>query len=174
MKRSTTWLVAAAFSVLLTALAFSYLHHGRAMEQARRAADEAEAVRDLAEQVKAVNNRPAVVLTTRDQVRQLSGLVESTATRCGIDPKRITDMNAEAPRQVGQTPYFRLPTRIEINQVELPQLMDLLAALTEGESLTIESCRITAPHTEVVGKTWNAEFTLAYLLYDPEHDRSTR
>jgi len=171
MKRSTGWLIAAVFGLLIVAAGFSFVSVRSARERAERAADQAQEVKRLAEQVTVLTKRPTVALTQRDTVQQLSGLVEQNAVACGIQQDRIRRIDAQDARRVGQTPYYRLPTRVNIEGVEMPQLIDLLARLTEGDRLSIQDCRFAAPHDEVVGSTWNAEFTLAYLVYDPQQDQ---
>lgn len=171
MKRSTTYAISSLVGLLLVGLVFSAMQVRSAQERASRAAAQAEEVDGLTQQITALTDRPTIALTQIDEVQQLSGLVEQTAADCGIDISKIDTIAAQDARRVGQTPYYRLPTRINIEDAEMPQLLDLLQRLTEGHRLRIEDCRFSAPHSEVVGKTWNAEFTLAYLIYEPGQDK---
>lgn len=170
MKRSTTWLIAAAFGLLFTGVAFSAMRYNDARDRANRAQLQNHEVQQLASQIQGLADQAAVAVTHSGQTQQLSGLVESAATECGIDRKKIVSISAQDARRVGKTPYYRLPTRITIEGVEMPRLAELLGQLAQGELLRIEDCRFVAPHGEVVGATWNAEFTVAYLIYEPSQD----
>lgn len=170
MKRSTTYLIATLFGLLLAGVALSAMRYTDARDRAQRARQQHDAVRQLTGQITALSDQAVVAVMHSGQARQLSGLIESTATDCEIDHKQIASIVAQDARRVGQTPYYRLPTRITIEGVTLPNLINLLDQLAQGDLLRIEDCRIAAPHGEVVGKTWNTEFTVAYLIYEPEQD----
>ena len=172
MRRSTSWLISAIFGLLLVGIVFSAIRYNDSLDRAERAQQQYTEVAYLSEQIKSLADRSAVAFTHSGEAQQLSGLIESTANTCGIDLKQIVSINAQDARRVGQTPYYRLPTRITIEGVEMPRLAELLCRLVDGGLLHIEDCRFTAPHGEVAGKTWNAEFTVAYLMYEPDHDKN--
>jgi type II secretory pathway pseudopilin PulG len=174
MKRSSAWLVAGLFGLLFATLAFSAMRYREAQDRAERASVQAQQVQDLAYEIRSLTDRPSVATTQSDEVQQLSGLIESSAAECGIDQQQIDRIDAQAMRRVGKSPYYRLPTRVNLLNVEMPLLVDLLEQLTQGDRIRIDDCRLFAPHGEVVGKHWNAEFTLSYLIYDPQQDASTR
>ena len=174
MKRSSTWLLAGLFGVLIAGVFLSALRYREAQDRADRAANQSQQVIRLAEQITTLTDRPRVALNESDEVQQLSGLIESIAVDCGISQNKIDRIDAQDARRVGKSPYYRLPTRVNLTGVELPPLVDLLSKLTEGGRVRIDDCRLYAPHGEVVGTTWNAEFTLSYLVYDPQQDGQAR
>lgn len=174
MKRSSAWLLGGCFGLLLAALALSALRYREAQDRAERAAVQAHEVQGLTQQIRSLTDRPSVAMTQSDEVQQLSGLIESSAVACGIHQQQIDRIDAQDPRRIGKTPYYRLPTRVNLLHVEMPRLVDLLEKLTRGGRIRIDDCRLFAPHDEVVGRHWNAEFTLSYLIYDPQQDAPTR
>lgn len=174
MNRSTAWLIGAVFGVLIAALVWGVFHYRDAMDRAHRAADQAQEVRALADQITALTDQPTLAVTETDEVQQLSGLIEASAAGSGIEPHQIASINAQDARRVGQSPYYRLPTRVQLDGVVLTRLVDLLGRLTEGGRIRVDDCRVAAPHGEIVGQTWNAEFTLSYLVYDPRQDTAER
>ncbi len=174
MKRSSAWMVAGLFGLLIAALVYSGLKYREAEAHAQRAADQARQVQSIAQEIVQLTDRPAVAMTQTEEVRQLSGLIESSAIACGIEKQHIDSIDAQDARRIGKTPYYRLPTRVSLVDVELQELVALLTKMAEGDHIRIDDCRIAAPHAEVVGRTWNAEFTLSYLIYDPVQDTVQR
>lgn len=171
MKRAKVWLLPALIGLLLAGVGYSAMRFHKAEERAVRAAQQHGQVLKLAQQIQAVSRQASIAVTHTGEVQSLSGLVETTATECGIRAEQIVSINAQDARRVGQSPYSRLPTRITLEQVGLPQLVELLEKLSHADLLRIEDCRLFAPHGEVVGQTWNAEFTIAYLIYEPSQDQ---
>ena len=174
MKRSTTWLCSAMLGLLLAGVAFSALRYRNAQDQAIRAEQQFHEVEGLAQQVQSQSQQVSVAVTHTGETQSLSGLVEAAASECGITAEQIISINAQDARRVGQTPYYRLPTRITLSDVTLPDLTRLLSKLSETQLLNIEDCRLFAPHDEIVGQRWNAEFTIAYLIYEPTQDPGNR
>ncbi|MEM6506255.1 MAG: hypothetical protein AAF711_12495 [Planctomycetota bacterium] len=170
MTRFKGWLFAAAVGLLVAGVLYSAMRYQRAQDQAARAEQQSIEVQDLAHQIQSLSHETSIAVTHTGETQSLSGMVESTAVGCGIDADQIISINAQDARRMGQSPYYRLPTRITLEQVALPQLVDLLNQLSKADLLHIEDCRLFAPHGEVVGDTWNAEFTVAYLIYEPTQD----
>ncbi len=172
MKRVKSWLLPAILGLLLAGTVYAALRYSEAKDHANRSAEQHREVIRLAQQIQSLSDQQSVAMTHTGEAQSLSGLVETTADQCGIRPKQIVSINAQDARRIGQSPYYRLPTRITLEQVELPQLVELLEKLSHADLLRIEDCRLFAPHGEVVGQTWNAEFTIAYLIYEPTQDQS--
>lgn len=170
MNRVKAWLLPGLMGLLLASVAYAGLQFREAQDRARRAGQQHSEVLELAQQIQSVSQQKSIAVTHTGETQSLSGLVETTATDCGIEAKQVVSINAQDARRVGDSPYSRLPTRITLEQVELPKLVDLLEKLSRADLLRIEDCRLFAPHGEVVGQTWNAEFTIAYLIYEPSQD----
>lgn len=170
MNRVKAWLLPGLMGLLLASVAYAGLQFREAEDRARRAGQQHSKVLELAQQIQSVSQQRSIAVTHTGEAQSLSGLVETTAADCGIKAKQVVSINAQDARRVGDSPYFRLPTRITLEQVELPKLADLLEKLSRADLLRIEDCRLFAPHGEVVGQTWNAEFTIAYLIYEPTQD----
>lgn len=167
MKRSTSWIIAGVFGLLLCGVAYSALALSRANDEAARAEQQANEVQELARAIQQLSDRPTLAIVSTQDIRQLGGMIEQAAEAADIDRSHIGSIAAQDPRRVGQTPYYRVPTRVGIDDVQLGPLLDLLTRLTANGQTRIEELRFSAPHGEIVGNTWNAEFTLAYLIYDP-------
>ena len=170
MNRAKAWLLPALIGLLLAGVVFAGLRYRDAQDRARRAEQQHREVIELAGQIQSLSQQESVAVTHTGEAQSLSGLIETTASECDIPAKQIVSINAQDARRVGQSPYYRLPTRITLEQIELPKLVALLEKLSQADLLRIEDCRLFAPHGEVVGQTWNAEFTIAYLIYDPSQD----
>lgn len=170
MKRAKAWLLPACIGLLITGVLFSALHYRNAIDRAARAEQQHHEVVDLAQQIQSLSQQASVALTHTGEAQSLSGLVEAAATECGIQTDQIISINAQDARRMGQSPYYRLPTRITLEHVALPHLVELLNKLSDADLLRIEDCRLFAPHGEIVGDTWNVEFTIAYLIYEPTQD----
>lgn len=174
MSKLYSRLAAAIFGLLITALCLSVMHLLDAQRGSARASLQASRVSSLAKEISDLKARPSIAVSPSEQVQQLSGLIEGGAKDCGIPARKIVTISAQDARRVGQTPYYRQPTRVSIEDVEMGQLVKLLSDITQGEKIRIEDCRFAAPHGKLVGRTWNADFTLSYLIYDPEQDDTGR
>ena len=172
MKHAKAWFLPALLGLLVAAVVFSALRYRNAQDRAARAEQQHREVLKLAHQIQSLSHQASIAVTHTGEAQSLSGLVETAAAECGINAEQIISINAQDARRVGQTPYYRLPTRITMEHVALPQLVELLNKLGQAELLRIEDCRLFAPHDEVVGRTWHAEFTIAYLIYEPTQDQT--
>ncbi|MBX2851684.1 MAG: hypothetical protein KTR15_08070 [Phycisphaeraceae bacterium] len=170
MKRMKAWLLPTLIGLLVAGVLFSALQYRNAKDRAARAEQQHREVLELAQQIQSLSQQASIAVTHTGEAQSLSGLVEAAATECGINTEQIISINAQDARRMGQSPYYRLPTRITLEHVTLPQLVELLDKLRKADLLRIEDCRLFAPHGDVVGSTWNAEFTIAYLIYEPTQD----
>lgn len=170
MNRVKAWLLSACIGLLIAGVLYAALQFRNAQDRAVRAEQQYREVLGLADQIQLLSQQASIAVTHTGEAQSLSGLVETAAAECGIKADQIISINAQDARRVGQTPYYRLPTRITMEHIALPQLVELLSKLSAADLLRIEDCRLFAPHGEVVGTAWNAEFTIAYLIYEPTQD----
>jgi len=61
------------------------------------------------------------------------------------------------------------PTRIELRQVNLPQVIRFAdQVVDESSGLTMRDLRLRSPAETPTGETWSAEITLTQLTFSPK------
>lgn len=167
-SRRTTWLWAGVFGLLAGACVVSAVQMAAARDTARRALAEHAAVAQTLQEIQNLDHRPQLASVDTEQSARLTQHIETVAQQAGIEPSHIERVQAQPPRRIEGGPYLRQPTQVLLRQVTLQQLVALLHDLDKtGQSLQVDDFRLIAPHDQVVGDRWRAEFTVSYLRYEP-------
>lgn len=175
MKMKRNWQSFACGSMLgilaLAAGAFGW--------QARRTATDAAAAertlaecRQLATEIRALDDGPAKAELAQRPVEELTQLVETWAKQVGIEADNLLRVEPHAPRRVGDTDYLEQGAKVELRDVSLLQLAQFADCVASAEDqLRVTDLRLTAPRQESIEhsgeETWQAELVLASLVYAP-------
>ncbi len=159
--------------LLLAAASVSMQQLARASAQAQRAGQQHESVLTSLDAIRSLQGRPELASVDEDRSTLLARRIETTAADAGIAAQQIERIQTQPPRRIDSGPYLRQPTQVLLRQTTLPQLVTLLHDLDpEGQTLQLDEVRLIAPHDQLVGDRWRAEFTLSYLVYDPLPSRN--
>ena len=176
-QQSKRWLLGAITGVLVLGVVFSYTQWAGAKHQADRARSERDAVAGLLVQLDALGGRPELAADQSEHSEQLTRHIETVASQVGIAANQIDRVQSQPARRIDDGPYLRQPTQVQLHQVTLRELLALLHDLdTDGRTLQLDDLRLIAPHNQLVGPRWRAEFTVSHLIYQPAEtsDRASR
>jgi len=104
--------------------------------------------------------------------------MEATAQAVGVVPGRIVRIDPRSARRIGDTPYEEQPTRVELRELTLEQIVSFLSKVvreergTEVTELRLKPARtggVNAEDSPVSGQVelWDAEVTLTALAFSP-------
>lgn len=167
-QRRNLWMLSCLGGLLIAAAVFSYAQLAKARGHAGRAQSQVTTVVSTLHEIETLGGKPELASVDAERSAQLSRHIETVAAQAGIAPSQIERVQAQPSRRIDGGPYLRQPTQVLLRQVTLPQLLALLHDLdTEGQTLQLDDLRLIAPHDQLVGDHWRAEFTISYLVYDP-------
>lgn len=172
-KRRTLWGMACLGGLLIAAVLYSLIQLDRVRDEAGRAQVQHDTVAQAIDEINTLGGKPEIAAADTERSAQLSRHIEATAAQVGIDSDLIERVQSQPPRRIDGGPYLRQPTQVLLRQVTLLQLLALLNDLdATGQTLQVDDLRLIAPHNQLVGDHWRAEFTVSYLVYDPVETRS--
>ena len=97
---------------------------------------------------------------------ELVAEIEEACSRSSMPATALASIWPESPRRLQRSDYQELPTRVSLERVSLQQLTAFAYHLQAlDSSLTVNQVRLTARKNE--SAIWDAELTVAYLLYAP-------
>lgn len=150
-------------------LAWSWFHLSDAQRQAEAALQSERIVEELSHKIALLKDKPKKAMTLEVAITELSSRIESLAQTGGISKESLVLIQPEAARETQGSQYLEKPTRVEFEKVDLPKLVHFLTSVSEGNGdLYCDSLRIKAPPGDPLGSTWDAEFTLSYLVLKPD------
>jgi hypothetical protein len=164
-------LTAALFAALLAMAGWSYCEFSNSSAAAAAAAGDLAACRDLVGQIKALRQKPVLVGTKARTSTEVAHSIEAAAKNAGLPLTNILQIDPQSPRRLGNSAYEEQPTRVELRNVTLKQLLVFLYALAnDGTGLNLAELRLGAPRDEMnagTEETWLAEVTLTHLIFAP-------
>lgn len=174
-QHRTRVLLSCVGGLLLAGAVISYTQLAKATSHADRARAQRDTVEQALREIDTMRGKPELASIDSERSAQLSRHIETIAGQAGIAHIQIERVQHQPPRRINGGPYLRQPTQVLLRQVTLPQLLALLHDLDQtGQTLQLDDLRLIAPHDQLVGDQWRAEFTVSYLVYEPlerrEHD----
>lgn len=169
-QRRQIVLVATLLILLGAAVAWSYTALSGARAGAVATAEDLARCRHLADQIERMRRQPQLAGDRELAFHDLTRQIEEAARNQGIATDAIVRISPEPARRLGRSAYQEQPTRIELRQATLKQLLGLMhEAAAASPALRVRNIRLSAPRTESDANTWNVEFTLNYLQYHPDN-----
>ena len=159
---------------LLTAVAavqtfFSYV---ASYEQARLAEERATRMTQLAAEIRRLREAPTFAAVGADSQQSIARRIEEALRESGLSEDRVLRIQPpNQPYRLSDSPYQVYPTRIELQNVTLPQFVDFAYALHDAsKGLTVTDVRLWAPRsaTGVGAERWSVEVTLTQLAFSPK------
>lgn len=103
----------------------------------------------------------------------LTRRIEEASQRARLPTENLVRIEPQPAQRVGETSYKAQPTRIELREATLRQLVPFLLALSDEESgLQVTDLRLVEPRQTATlatfGETWNVEVTLTQLVFSPK------
>ncbi len=167
MKSRSVLLIILAGLLAIFAV-WSYREMSSQQQAARLAASDLEECRKAADQIEALRRRPAMAQQNQRDSAETIGLIEKSAKAAGLTDATLVRTVPEQPLRLGDTVYLEKPTRVQLKNVSLVQLVEMVHRIaTDKNRLHAKAMRISAPSAEDTGGLWNVELVLTYLIYEP-------
>ena len=168
MRANALRMSGAALILLALLAAWSYCQMTTHRSAAYRSAGELSDCIELAAQIKASDQEPQRVQAGALAHTDLTRRIERAAGAANIGSEALTRIDAAPPRRLAKLPYEERPTRVSLDAVSLPQLVEFLYGLSaQTHDLWVKDLRLRAPRGEEIGDRWQAETTISYLIYTP-------
>jgi hypothetical protein len=144
------------------------------LDDARRAAIAAAADLDdsarCAQKIQECRGRPVMAADHQKLDAEMASTIEKCAGAAGVDKKQIVRITHDPAQRYMDTAYKEKPTQVILRDVSLKQLVIFLHGILSGElGLQAKTMRLSAPSVDDAGAAWEAELTLTYMIYDPQH-----
>ena len=134
--------------------------------------------RELVKQIERLRDQPRQAADAFRSASQLAQVMEATAHAVGVAPERIVRIDPRSTRRIGDTPYQEQPTRVELRELTLEQIVSFLRKVvqeergTEVAELRLKPARTGGvdaekSHTSGQVELWDAEVTLTALAFSP-------
>lgn len=121
----------------------------------------------MGDRIRELRSAPRLAI---DRVRpndELLRQVHDAAHTAGIPADHWRRNDPRPSVRLPDSPYKKVGALITFDRLTIRQLVEFLQKLVaEDSTLSIENLRLTRPD-RVPGDAWNAEVTLAYLIYSP-------
>ena len=168
MNRRRAILLLVLAGLLATAALWSYGTMAEQRAAMAAAANDLVACREIANRIEKLRRRPELAAQNQRDSSETIGLIETSARAAGITTAKLLRISPEPPRRLGDTVYMETPTRVELKNVTLEQLVKLVHGIAGDENpLHPRSIQVRAPSPRDTGRLWSAELVLTYLIYEP-------
>jgi hypothetical protein len=137
---------------------------------AQEAAENWNACLRLSQNIEGLKSSPTQATLQKQSQQELTSLIEQSAKTVKIS-ELIGSIRPEAHRRVGRTAFVEYPTRIELRQGGLNQIVGfLLEVMARDNRILPTFLRLTPPRNRPTAdaETWQAEVVLTYLVFSPE------
>ena len=161
----------ATIGCLMAVLSWSGWQMQASRAAAQLAAENLGQCQALAQKIAALQHGPSRATLKAKSSTELAKRLEQAARAAKVASDRITRINPQPARRVGETVYKEQQTRVELRGVTLRQLVTFLDAVTgEATGLHVAGLRISAPRqegasTQKNAETWIAEVTLTEFVF---------
>jgi hypothetical protein len=153
-------------SILLAGAALWHLHGIR--QQAQEAALILTQCRALAQDLRAMRDRPRLAQAQERPLQELTRHIEQAAAAAHMTSAHLIRIWPENANRLGDTAYLEKPTQLLLHDVTLEQITRFLTAMSGADpTLTIPTLRLTADNDAASDKHWTAEISLNYLIHAP-------
>ena len=126
----------------------------------------------LAAEIRRLREAPTFAAVGADSQRSIARRIEEALRESGLSEDRVLRIQPpNQPYRLSDSPYQVYPTRIELQNVTLPQLVDFAYALHDAsKGLTVTDVRLWPPRsaTRAGAERWSVEVTLTQLAFSPK------
>lgn len=159
---------------LLLVLYWSYERSVQAHQQATDSTADLANCRQLAKQIKAIQDQPTRANEEEMLTQELAKRIESASKKADLPLSQLVRITPSRAMRIGETVYMQKPTRIDLRSVGLSELVVFLHELSTGpNAFLVHSLRLSPPHEAEQSELWNTEITLTYLIYSPRQENSS-
>lgn len=166
------WQLIVLAALLIIIVFWSWRQMSQAQQAARHSLEDVTHCDSLSHQIRDIQRIDAIAQVLEVNPTDLSGFIESTSTQAQIKPDQLLRIWPQPSRRIAETQYKLKPIQLLLRDVDLQQLSRCLSELTNIEKaptqLKVTNLRLTAPRDDPAGLRWNADITLAYLIYSPD------
>ncbi len=126
----------------------------------------------LASQIQSLQRQPGLAALGVDSPRSITARAEEASSRANIKPTSLVRIEPQSAVRLRDTDYRLRPTRFELRQVTLQQVLAFADAMRdEAMGTTVRDLRLTATDesmgTQRVSAPWTAELVLTQLIFAP-------
>ena len=140
----------------------------RHRQSALAATADLQVCRDLAADIRRLQERPTLADDRANPMEQLTGRIQTAVEQAGVTLDQIIRIHHQPPRRVRDTAYEERPTEVMLRRLTLRQAVGFLCGMTEQDpSLRVKAIRLTPPRDREDTEHWTLDATLAYLVYAP-------
>ena len=160
--------------VLLTVVAAvqTFFVYMGSRQQVIQAEERAARLAQVVAEIQRLRDVPTFAAVGADSQRSIARRIEEALRETGLSEDRVLRIQPpNQPYRLGDSPYQVYPTRIELQNVTLSQLVDFAYALHDAsKGLTVTDLRLWAPRsaTGVGAERWSVEVTLTQLAFSPK------
>lgn len=159
-------------SIVFTIWCWSQLSTAHA--DAASAADEWTRCQSLAQQLAAIGPAAPIDRTTAGPTA-VSHAIDQASKSAHLTPTSIARIAPEQPHRVTGTSLEEQPTRLELRDITLQQLITLLhTASAELPGARVSSLRLTAPSQTHATSRWEVQATISRFADAPPPSRGSR
>lgn len=164
-----------AIAVLAVCSLWLYFTMDANCEAARVEAENLRVCRELADRVKKMRQRPAQTGTEARSATALALQIENSAKTANIPQAQIVQIDPQPARRLGSSPYKEQPTRVELRDVGMSQLILFIDGLLAGQpGADLAELRLSASEgsnapaaSGGTSERWEAELVLTDTFFSP-------
>ena len=170
--RVSGWLGGAVALLTVVAAVQTFFAYVASRQQVLRAEERAAQVTQVAAEIRRLREVPTFAAVGADSQRSIARRIEEALRESGLSEDHVLRIQPpNQPYRLGDSPYQVYPTRIELQNITLPQLVDFAYALHDAsKGLTVTDMRLWEPRSAsgVGAERWSVEVTLTQLAFSPK------
>ena len=125
----------------------------------------------LIEDIHHLRNRPGFAALTVDAPRTITTRAEQAGQRANLSASSLVRIEPQPAARLGDSPYRLRPTRLELRQVTLEQVIRFAHAMVDdSQGTTLRDLRLTNSSSEpsaARADDWKVEVVLTQLIFAP-------
>ena len=168
-----TWGPAILLVLTLTGV-YSFAQLRSAERRFELAQNELVESRRLAREIAELRELPQFAALESATDESISARIDAAAAEVGLSPTTIVRIQPQSPAWIDDTPYRVRPTRVELVDVTVRELVQFSHSLIdEAGGMTVRDVRLwsSEPDSSTRTEKWSAEITLTQMTFSPKTRR---
>lgn len=170
-ENNQTWLVLAAVALLSVTAYSCWAMNASAGRLQESLANEQEC-QLVVDDIHRLKDRPGFAALTIDSPRTITARAEAAGKQANLAASALVRIEPQSAVRLGDSPYRMRPTRLELRQVTLEQLIRFSHfMIDESQGTTLRDLRLTLSDGSADrandANQWNAELVLTQLIFAP-------
>jgi hypothetical protein len=161
----------AIIGVALASLALAVQYAAACKSSATDAAVNLRQCTLLAREIEGLRTSPRQAALEVQSQQELASLLQQAGKSAKVPEAAVISIHPEATRRIAKTAYVEQPTRIELRQVTMGQIVNFLIEVTSRDLRILPtSLRLSAPRAKGIAgaETWQTEVVLTHVVFSPE------